>query len=540
MSRESWNELKNSLSTLGLSPVFFLISAVLGLWIAYDFGTAVFRFALIIAGLLLYGSMGLVPEKLRLPGSKEVPLLRISLALLPAVLASYFLLTTDWASRLEKLPWLDPALRAFTGWLPHLTIYSINANVTGGILAAFIPLQIAALRLTPKRYAGPLVLLSLLALLLSELRGAMLALGVITLSWGFWKGYSWLSQRRSIERQNLIWVAALALAAVCLTILMVTPLGSVLLGLRPDRWEVWHNSLDLASDYAFTGLGLGSFEMAYSSYVLLVHVGHTLHAHDLFLDMWLQFGALGLLSFAGMTIAGLQARGNASAWRVAALASLGVILLHGFVDDVFLGYGAKATPLLFVPLGLLMRGASRQKVHSCILPIFYCSAVALFVISVLLPGGRAAFIANLGALSQTRAELSIYRWPAWSIQDELRRSPQIDLTSALSLYYTALQLDPTNATANRRLAQIELARGQYDAARQRLTAAYAAAPQQRATRQLLGESYAVAGEVDRAATLWKSIDVSNDQLQLRQWWYEHIGKLEQAQAVAQAAARLSQ
>ena len=78
-------------------------------------------------------------------------------------------------------------------------------------------------------------------------------------------------------------------------------------------------------------------------------------------------------------------------------------------------------------------------------------------------------------------------------------------------------------TANRRLGQIELSVNQYEAACRHLQTAYQAAPGQRATRQLLGECYAVTGDPVRAAELWRTVDVSQKQLMLRQWWYGYLG-----------------
>ena len=118
----------------------------------------------------------------------------------------------------------------------------------------------------------------------------------------------------------------------------------------------------------------------------------------------------------------------------------------------------------------------------------------------------------------------------------MRRSPDVNLAPAIARYRAALALDPDNVTANRRLGQIELSLGQYPAARRHLEAAYTAAPNQRATRQLLGASYALEGETERAAALWRTIDVSQGQLELRQWWYHQIGELQQGARVARAVA----
>ena len=169
---------------------------------------------------------------------------------------------------------------------------------------------------------------------------------------------------------------------------------------------------------------------------------------------------------------------------------------------------------------------------------YFILALTLALVLALLPSIRAAFQANLGAVAQGRAELGVYEWPEWPIQDALRRSAEVDLGPAVAQFEAALALDPANVTANRRLGQIALSRGEEAAARQHLEAA--AASDQHATRLLLGESYAIAGEIDRAAALWQGLDLSQCQLPLREWWYDHLGQPEKAAAVQLAAERAGQ
>jgi hypothetical protein len=51
---------------------------------------------------------------------------------------------------------------------------------------------------------------------------------------------------------------------------------------------------------------------------------------------------------------------------------------------------------------------------------------------------------------------------------------------------------------------------------------------------LLGEAYAIAGEVARAAGIWRTIDLGEGQLPLRAWWYENAGEKESAQRITVA------
>jgi tetratricopeptide (TPR) repeat protein len=208
-------------------------------------------------------------------------------------------------------------------------------------------------------------------------------------------------------------------------------------------------------------------------------------------------------------------------------------------------------PFLFLPFGftliLLLGNTSQQPkpwsdaalrrvnrfaLVGCLAPIVAINALFLW------PGSLAAQEANMGAVRQTRAELAIYRWPEWPIQDELRRNNAVDLSAAVDHYMNALALNPMNVTAHRRLGQIAISTGHYEAAQQHLEIAYSLAPDQRATRQMLGEIYAINGDLEKAVQLWKTIDTTNDQLNARYWWYDHIGAEQEADWLKQAINQL--
>ncbi len=130
-------------------------------------------------------------------------------------------------------------------------------------------------------------------------------------------------------------------------------------------------------------------------------------------------------------------------------------------------------------------------------------------------------LANLGSVAQTQAELRVYRWPEWPIQDEIRRSRAVDLTAANRYFRAALVLRSDNATAHRRLGQIALSEGDYQAARQHLESARTAA-NEKVTNLMLGEAHAVLGDSERAVEVWREARIDPRMLEPRQWWYEHI------------------
>ena len=102
-------------------------------------------------------------------------------------------------------------------------------------------------------------------------------------------------------------------ATICIAV-VATPFRSQISEAN-GRLTLWRNSLDLALDYPITGLGLASYEMPYSSYVLLVHVGYLTHAHNLLLDVWLGQGLLGLLIFGWMLAIAVRTGRRASRGR---------------------------------------------------------------------------------------------------------------------------------------------------------------------------------------------------------------------------------
>jgi hypothetical protein len=547
--------LRWRLGALDLPLALFLASAGMGLALSYNHVDALAKFWVIVGGVAIYGSVLRSTDRVPLARSATIQPLRVLLALFPAIVAGYFLLTTDWSRWMGKLPPLDALMRWVASWQPQLPGHRLHPNVAGGLIAAFIPLQVAAVGGSPLGIL--LIALSFAGLLLTASRGAWLALGVTTASWLLWLAANrWRSRQAAASgARPLSWpmfasvtvVASLSLAGLLAAGVPV----AVALSPVADRANVLGNSLALAFDTPFTGIGLESFQMAFSSYVLLLHVGHTYHSHNLVLNVWIEQGLPGLIALLWLLAAAVGLGRRATRWNVAALAAIAVIVMHGMVDDAF--YGSRGVLAFLIPFALLARGEG-VPVQAAALALasadearparqrrglLTLAGVLVLVLTVsLLPSVRAAFQANLGALSQTRAELSVYRWPEWPIQDALRVDPAVDLGPAIARYRAALALDPANVTANRRLAQIALARGDEAAARAELALAIGAAPGQRANRQLMGESYAISGQVEQAADLWRTIIMNSGQVDTRAWWYDHVGSKQKADWI-RAAGKLA-
>jgi tetratricopeptide (TPR) repeat protein len=380
--------------------------------------------------------------------------------------------------------------------------------------------------------------------------GAVLALYLAVRSRGRQTCAQQASRWRAVEYGLL---AVLVLLVAAIPYLAVTgkvaavPLFDASTSSRPELWR-W--GLDLVSDYPFTGSGLGSTMMVQATYVMMLHVGFISHMHNLLLQIAIEQGIPGLIAFAALVVLAIASlvrayrSGPVTTLFSGAVAALTALLVHGAVDAGI--YVALTVPLLFLPIGFALGlapawAAGRSRATG----ILASATAALALVLLLLSPERAAFLANLGAVAQTRAELSRYTWPDVPIQDALRRSPDVDLAPAVSYYRAALALDPANAAANRRLGQIEMSRGEYDAAREHLAAAYRAAPGQQASRFLLGESLAIGGQVDDASVMWQDVGaklwwdedwIGRQVVNVRRYWYDSLGEKQRAEYLAEAAA----
>ncbi|MGD9049440.1 MAG: O-antigen ligase family protein, partial [Anaerolineae bacterium] len=451
--------------------VLFLLTAVVGIWAAYDREAAWGRFWMIVGGVFVFYALANAESAGRLRAWY--------LALFGAGVAAHFLLTHDWEAYATKIDFLARLGQALQPPLPPLPGPHPNPNVAGGTLAMLLPFAglvvVRArrdLREAPQpRPAGlwlalglGLVSLVLVAfgLVMTISRSSWIAvLGALLLA-GMWLVAGRLS-RANPARRGWIFAGLLGLGLVIalVAILAVPGVIDALLDALPGpgsigaRADLRRNSLTLLRDYPLTGIGLDSFLMTYSSYVMLLHVGYAEHAHNLFLDVAVEQGLPALLILLWMCVLffrqfwrdqmGPEARQRSSEMGAAAL-SLLVILLHGLADDPL--YKSHAVLLFFVPLAFAGPPARQHWLAS------RWRAVGLPVVLLLLLGLALVWrepilslvYSNLGAVHQSQAELGVYSWPEWPIQDAVRR--EVDLGQPVAEFERALALDPRNATAN--------------------------------------------------------------------------------------------
>jgi len=359
-----------------------------------------------------------------------------------------------------------------------------------------------------------------------------------------WTGWAWSSLLALLFGLYVLFMARPETLA-CIGLLSVPTLG--------EHAMLWRQMIGLAGDYVFTGSGLGMTPMVASTYLFLLHVPLYYHAHNTLIQIALEQGVFGALAFAGMTLATLamvmemRNRKQLRLLGACGLASLVVVAVHGLLDSEL--YASAWAPVAFLPYGIIwglsamgrqakggrMRNSRRLSGTAWGFAALAVGAAVAGTVWVGL-GGRSAWYTNVGAIDQTRIELSVYRWPEWPLQDNVRRQYATALEPALDAYRAALAEDPENGRAHRRIGQIALSQGDYALAHQHLLAAYEAHSENRAVRQLLGESYALMGGTLQAVELWRTIDVSQGQLDLRRIWHESLGEQEATTNMKEAIA----
>jgi hypothetical protein len=275
------------------------------------------------------------------------------------------------------------------------------------------------------------------------------------------------------------------------------------------------------------------------------------------LDLAIEQGIVGALAYVALVLTGaiwgLRALREASGTRAvvlrAALAALGVGVLHGVVDDVL--YGTHALLLLLVPFGLLVSAAraprppeARSGAATGAFALGGTLTLAVLLVGLLVlgltagPDGiRAAWHANRGAVAQARLVLGAYdperRRPSL---DTLRR--ELDLSPALAHFRRALVHDPADPTARQRMAMIALDRWQFDAALVGMETLWQAGHRDRVTRLLYGDALVAAGRVDEAVPIIEGLPFAHARLLGQAWTYHLAGDPDRETYAREAAARV--
>lgn len=455
-------------------------------------------------------------------------------------LALFFMLQYEYQGYGE-VPGLIQRLGSLTTRLPDLGIY-LHENAIGTVLEMAVPL--AAALLLAQRGRGRVVWLvltgiMLLGLLMSYSRGAWLGLVIGTVLAAVLVTF----KHRAVIALPLL----LGFVLVVITILLGgsawgdrIPFVQSLLGTAASRLELFKNSLYLAGDYAFTGLGLGdTFTMPYSRYSLLIFVPLFTYSHNLYLTIWLSQGLLGIVAFLGMIAAWYGYAGHVLRHAApgpvfyGAVAGVTATLVHGLTDSRQYTESPWIMPLLFLGLGiavasgaaalaqqsLLARRPAGGKPHLTL--AVAAATVIVGVIGALLfqTNLRALWYTNQGAIDEARSDSLVNPDVPLNQTDQMRI-----MLAAQADYQLALEIAPDLAAPNRRLGNLLVDLGRYDEAVSYLETAYAAEPTYQAAAKGLGLAYTWVGRFDDASrvlsTLADPVSMSQELYVWHGFWYD--------------------
>ena len=547
-----------------LALLVFLLSAGVAVWAAYDRPTAVAKFWLLAAAVLLYYSLAAQP-------AGNLVLAFAAFGALGVTFAAAFLLTADWSLVPAKVAWLQQLGLRWMAVRPQLQAPPLHPNDAADVLIQTLPLVIAlaALALHRRRLLSftfllLCALLCCLVLVLTTSRGAWVA-GLAALGlWGMWLLAGPAARRQDRRRGALFALLLLGSALAAAALIALRPqivLQAVAQLPGPSsagsRLGLFSQARFLAADFSFTGGGLGAFPGLYSQYMLGIPFLYLKYSHNILLDMALEQGLAGCLAalavFVGSLALLFSSRGVPGlaqpdwAWmRWAVFTSLAAMLVHGMVDNF--SYNSLGAPLLFFSAGIAQslapggwtgtaagaQGPSR--LSRLALGLLAFGGLALLAGLALRSQARllAAFYADLGALRMAQVELRGFPGGEWL--DE--RQALAQYAPARWLLERALALDPANRTANQRLGLLAMKAQDFPQAVRYLEAASRQAPDHRGVRKALGYAYAWAGLQAQAAQALAGLSEARQELQAYSTWWAAQGRPDLAQRAAHLAASL--
>ncbi len=508
------------LSPLGLPLLLFYVSIFTALSVSYRGEASVARVWLWLAAWVLFHGV------YQLRGGTRALKIGWAALLMGAVVAYVFISQNDWAT-FDKVPFLSKIGAAISGVLPHLPSggfdLAIHPNVAGGALMALWPIGWLGVWESWRRgrrlwaAAGAILsLASLCGLLLTVSRASWMGLAM-----GCGTVIAWVLARRFLKpSRRAVWLMGVGWACGLLLMVAFLLLSAPVSGL--SRVTLYGQAASLARAYPFTGGGLDAFPGLYAGYVLRIPHWHTSHAHNMYINVWVEQGILGMASFIGVVGGGLliglralirtKAGHNPSPALIAGLAALIAVSADGILDATLVA--SRTIPLLWLPLGLLLGEvpAISRRARAWWGVGVIMGACALWLLTGNLT--PAAFEANLGAVAEARVSLGGFPLSGWQMQASLD-----DYREAVGHLQNALAADPQNVTALYRLGNIYSEAWDFEKAADHLESAARIDPDHVGIRKALGLAYLWTGRIDAARATLDGLPDIRREVELRAGWW---------------------
>lgn len=294
----------------------------------------------------------------------------------------------DWL-RVLNVFWASASLLATYGLIEYGLGWGLQ---TDGLLnSVYNPANYLALYLVPAIFVGAALIWSLWPSRIAKLNLFILVIDLwalfLTKSYGGFLGlvlgaviFIWLSLSSQVKLRRKIFLIFLGMLVVGGLIVAEQPKFQKLLSSDPrssltTRQEIWQTSLILIKERPISGWGLGNFQASYRShtkYITLTPLEWSVvKAHNLFLNLWIEVGLLGLLTFLyfiGCYLWHLIPDLKSSVpgrrlWASALVAIIVATLAHGLVDTPYFKNDLSLVFFLVIDAGLLWRHYSDWKLQ---------------------------------------------------------------------------------------------------------------------------------------------------------------------------------
>jgi hypothetical protein len=465
------------------------------------------------------------------------------------VLVTFFLLTQDWQQYHADVELINLVGSWWMAIRPEVPFAPPHQNMIAGMLSIIIPLNFVWW-VREKNRKNLLLLVIALAVLgylaiglwLTSSRGAWFSLLV-----GLFAGAGLERMAKPFKtRGTHIFLGLLCCALVVIIVSLPVVMGVARtvpdVGFASDgnsigsRITLYRYALDLAKEHWLLGGGLGSFPGLYSSYILLLPFPIFYYSHNIYLDIWIEQGIVGLAAWLIILAGSIWLVGRTLLYEYleerearllcsGILASLLALSLHGLVDNPI--YAEWGRPLLFVLPGMAIALVgnlqkkpqsnrtytieSRQKQKN-----FSFAAIFVIFLTILAFNKpvRSAWNANMGAIAMAKYQL--FEWPSGKWPE---KSMGEKLVFTEPFFEKALNLQNSNQTAAYRTGLIEFYNQNFFGAEQFLKQAYQLNGHHRGIQKALGYTYVWLGEFDQAALLLSSMPEIAGELDAYIWWW---------------------
>jgi tetratricopeptide (TPR) repeat protein len=537
----------------------FLLTAIVGIWVAYNQRYAIQKFLFILGAIGLFYAIARQPKK-------NLWIIIAGMGGIGGLITALFYLTQDLSRFPADLDFVNQVNQKWMEIRPAINAESIvddrfvNPNIIGGIAALLVPISLAitikSWKRSQKRQAVFMFILAIfnsLVLFVSSSRAAWFAMLAGLFIWILLNSKAF----KNIILQRSYLLTVFVLFVIVFGALAPSIIGNRLISTLSDPYQsapsfisrlgIAKDTIYLLADFPFTGGGLGSFAGLYSQYILVIPYFMFSYSHNLYLDIALEQGILGLIFWIIITVLVAENVRFELFHRVkhnrdiivesSIYASLMIVLFHGIADDSIYSY-TWGLPFFFLLPGLsfvILKGKKRPSLVAAkpilVLPGFAALAAILLVFRTPI---IASWDANLGAISMSKVELANWPTGSWATG-----SNSLDLTKSESFFLDARDYQPMNSTANYRLGLLEVHRGDFQTASNYLEASFTSKPNHRGIIKSLGYCYTWLGEYNKAADLLVQIPEAKEEMQNYIWWWQTQNRSDLAEHASIMAEFLS-